>query len=70
MELEAAIQERRYHRRKAHYIRVLAFNAKDNQIRDLVIDINKDGKKDWLFDFVLWATCNGIAIEIERKEIK
>lgn len=66
MELETAIPERRYHRRKAHYIRVSAFDAKDNQIRDLRIDLNKQGKKDWLFDFTIWATSNGIAIEIEK----
>lgn len=70
MELETVVQERRYHRRKAHFIRVLAFDAKDNQIRDLRIDLNKSGKKDWLFDFVLWASCNGVSIEIEKEENK
>lgn len=68
MELEA-VQERRYRKRAPHIIRVLAFDIKlDQQVRDLVIDLSKDGKKDWLFDFILWATKNGIAVEIERKE--
>lgn len=71
MELETAIPERRYRKRKAHFIRVAAFDIKlDKQIRDLIIDINKYGKKDWLFAFVLWATCNGVSIEIEKEENK
>lgn len=67
MEVETAtLPERRYRKRKPHFIRILAFDIKqDKQVRDLKVDLSKDGKKDWLFDFMLWATCNGIAVEIE-----
>ena len=69
MEQLEAVQERRYRKRKPHLIRVLAFDIKlDKQVRDLKIDLSKEGKREWLFDFVLWATCNGIAVEIERNE--
>jgi len=53
-------------RRKAHLIRVIAFDVNDKEIRNIRVDVGKEGKKDWLFDFILWATCNGIAIEIEK----
>lgn len=69
MQLEP-MQSPRYRKRKPHLIRVTAFDIKlDQQVRDMIVDLSKDGKREWLFDFVLWATMNGIAIEIE-KEIK
>jgi hypothetical protein len=54
-------------RRKEHLINVFAFNENDEEVRNIVVDLGKDGKREWLFDFVLWATHNNLSIELERK---
>ena len=59
--------ERAYRKRKANFIKVMAFDVvTENQVRELKVDFSKEGKQKWLFDFVLWATSNGLSVEIEK----
>lgn len=44
---------------------VRAFETKtDKQIRERKLDFANSSQKDWLYNFVLWATLNGHCVEI------
>ena len=56
------------HKFKATYLRIRVFEiTTQEQIRDLIVNIGADGKKDWLFDLVLWATLNNKLVQVSNK---
>ena len=55
-------------RKRSTYLRIRVFEIHNQeQIRDLIVNIGADGKKDWLFDLVLWATLNNKLVQVSNK---
>ena len=50
-------------------IKIKIYDRVDNkQIREHIRNFRNSPSKDWLIDAIMWACCNGMRVEIERKE--